>query len=91
MGINNNKNPMEGYNAKDRNFQKTADDSNQIGGNTGDNEKEDVQDTAEEVVEDEIDPVLDEEDLEENHLTDEEADKIAWEPSRPQVKQPGKQ
>lgn len=87
MSTNSDKNPMEGYNAKDRNFQKTADDSNQIGGNTGDTEKEDVQDKAE----DEADPVLDKEDLEENHLTDEEADKIEWEPSRPQAKQPGKQ
>lgn len=86
MGTNNDKNPMEGYNAKDRNFQKTADDSNQIGGNTGDNEKEDVQDTAE----DEAGPAPDEEDLEENHLTDEAADKIEWNPSRPPAKQPGK-
>ncbi|WP_343744916.1 hypothetical protein [Chitinophaga sp.] len=45
------------------------------GNNPGEEDSETVEDT---------DPVLDEEDLEENSLSDEEADNIEWEPGEEQ-------
>lgn len=55
-------NPMQGYDRTARNFQRPNDENDE-------GEMEEVSDS---------DPALTEDDLEENHLTDEEADEIEW-------------
>jgi len=65
-------NPLEGTNPTDRDFQRTAaqDTGDQ---NSGENAVTSGEDT---------DPVLTEQDLEDNNLSVEEADKIEWEPQQ---------
>jgi hypothetical protein len=53
-------------------------------GKSPESSAENVENTAEE---DDESPVLDEQDLEENNLSDEEADKVEWEPGDKKAQQ----
>jgi hypothetical protein len=65
---------LENANPTARNFQRPNDEEKQQGSPSAQDQNADNEE------EEDDEPVLDEQDLEENHLTDEEADNIEWEP-----------